>query len=114
MSRGAGRGFLDRHTEWGNRFVWASFLPALAGVFIGAPLFAREFEHGTWRLAVTQGVTRTRWFTTKIALVGTGVAGVAGLCAALFTWWRTPLVSRVINSLTLITGAVFGGCDFNM
>jgi hypothetical protein len=24
------------------------------------------------------------------------------------------LVSRVINSLTLITGAVFGGCDFNM
>jgi hypothetical protein len=36
-------------------------------------------------------VTRTRWFTTKIALVGLGVVGVAGLCAVLFTWWRTPL-----------------------
>lgn len=83
--------FLDRHTEWGNRFVWAAFLPALAGVFIGAPLFAREFEHGTWRFAVTQTVTRTRWLTTKIALVGAGVVTVAGLCAALFTWWRTPL-----------------------
>lgn len=83
--------YLDRHTEWGNRFVWVSFLPALAGVFIGAPLFAREFEHGTWRLVVTQTVTRTRWLTAKIALVGAGVVGVAGLCATLFTWWRTPL-----------------------
>lgn len=83
--------FLDRHTEWGNRFVWASFLPALAGVFIGAPLFAREFEYATWRLAVTQTVTRTRWLTVKIALVGAGVAAVTGLCAVLFTWWRTPL-----------------------
>jgi hypothetical protein len=83
--------FLERHTEWGNRFVWVSFLPALAGVFIGAPLFAREFEHGTWRLAVTQGVTRTRWLTAKLMLVGTGVAGVAALCAVLFTWWRAPL-----------------------
>jgi len=83
--------FLERHTEWGNRFVWVSFLPALAGVFIGAPLFAREFETGTWCLAVTQGVTRTRWLTAKITLVGGGVVGVAGLCAVLFTWWRTPL-----------------------
>lgn len=83
--------FLERHTEWGNRFVWASFLPALAGVFIGAPLFAREFEHGTWRLAVAQTVTRSRWLTVKIVLVGAGAVGVAGLCSILFTWWRAPL-----------------------
>jgi hypothetical protein len=83
--------FAERHAEWGKRFVWVAFLPALAGVFVGAPLFAREFEHGTWRLAVTQTVTRTRWLTVKIALVGAGVAAVAGLCAVLFTWWRAPL-----------------------
>lgn len=83
--------FVQRHLEWGNRFVWVAFVPALAGVFVGAPLFAREFEHGTWRLAVTQTVTRTRWLTIKIALVGAGVAGAAGLCAVLFTWWRAPL-----------------------
>jgi len=83
--------FVQRHLEWGNRFVWVAFLPALAGVFVGAPLFAREFETGTWRLAVTQTVTRTRWLTVKIALVGAGVAGVAALCSVLFTWWRAPL-----------------------
>lgn len=83
--------FLGRHTEWGNRLVWVTFLPALAGVFIGAPLLAREFEHGTWRLAFTQSVTRTRWLAAKLALVGAGVAVLACAFATLFTWWRAPL-----------------------
>ncbi|MEU8075372.1 ABC transporter permease subunit [Catellatospora citrea] len=83
--------FLDRHTEWGNRFIWASVLPVLAGVFIGAPLLAREFEQGTWRLAFTQSVTRTRWLVTRLAAVGAGVAALALACSVLFTWWRAPL-----------------------
>ena len=33
--------------------------PALAGMFWGAPLVARELETGTFRLAWTQSVTRT-------------------------------------------------------
>jgi len=32
--------------------------PAVIGIFWGAPLIAREFETGTFRLAWTQGVTR--------------------------------------------------------
>lgn len=44
-------------------------------MFVGAPLFAREFEHGTWRLVATQTVTRTRWLAVKLAVVGAGVAG---------------------------------------
>ena len=32
-------------------------LPALVGLFVGAPLLARELEHGTHRLAWTQSVT---------------------------------------------------------
>ncbi|MGI5506135.1 ABC transporter permease [Lentzea sp. CA-135723] len=39
--------------------------PVLIGVFVGAPLFAREFEQGTHALAFTQSVSRTRWMTTK-------------------------------------------------
>jgi hypothetical protein len=83
--------FVSRHAEWGNRLIWVAFLPALAGVFIGAPLLAREFEHGTWRLALTQSVTRTRWLSGKIAVVGMGLMIVAAAFAGLFTWWRAPL-----------------------
>ncbi|MDX3663213.1 ABC transporter permease subunit [Streptomyces sp. ID05-26A] len=39
--------------------------PAVIGVFVGAPLFAREFEQGTHTLAFTQSVSRTRWMVTK-------------------------------------------------
>ena len=42
--------------------------PALMGVFVGAPLFAREFEQGTHALAFTQSISRTRWTATKFAV----------------------------------------------
>ena len=54
-------------------------LPGLAGIFIGAPLLAREFEHGTIRLVWTQGVTRRRWLATKLAVVLAWSALVGGL-----------------------------------
>ena len=41
-------------------------VPALIGVFWGAPLIAREFEAGTHRLVWNQSVTRTRWLALKI------------------------------------------------
>jgi hypothetical protein len=59
-------------------------LPGLAGMFIGAPLMAREFEQGTARLVWTQGITRRRWLATKlgvilaVAVVATGALGIAG------------------------------------
>src|SRR5436190_1771700 len=36
-------------------------LPGLAGMFLGAPLVARETERGTHRLAWTQTITRRQW-----------------------------------------------------
>jgi len=83
--------FVQRHTEWANRLIWVLFLPALAGVFIGAPMLAREFEHGTWRLAFTQSVTRTRWLAAKLSITAVAVAAVAAGYAVLFSWWRAPL-----------------------
>ena len=46
------------------------FAPALIGLFWGAPLVAREFETGTFRLAWTEGATRRSWMATKLAGVG--------------------------------------------
>src|SRR3954452_9070622 len=80
-------GFFDRYVGTGDRLTWFTLLPALAGVFVGAPLLGREFEHGTWKLAFTQTVTRTRWLATKLALVGVGVLIVAAAFTALFAWW---------------------------
>ena len=67
------------------------FLPVVAGMFWGAPLVAREVEHGTHRLVWTQGVTRLRWATVKLALVGGGLVLVAAAYAALVGWWVAPL-----------------------
>ncbi|MGP8299877.1 ABC transporter permease [Streptomyces inhibens] len=43
-------------------------LPALIGLFIGAPLIARELEAGTHKLILTQSVGPLRWLAAKIAL----------------------------------------------
>ena len=49
----------DRSTAASSLHVPA--VPALIGIFWGAPLVARELETGTFRLAWNQSVTRTRW-----------------------------------------------------
>ncbi|MFJ8045773.1 hypothetical protein ACIRBX_35210 [Kitasatospora sp. NPDC096147] len=42
-------------------------LPVLLGLLVGAPLLAREFESGTYRLAWTQSVSRTGWLVRRLA-----------------------------------------------
>jgi hypothetical protein len=70
---------------------WLNLLPPLIGAFVGAPLLAREFETGTWRLAFTQAVPRTRWLATKIMLLGAVVVALMTVLAAVFSWYRGPL-----------------------
>ncbi|MFL6136772.1 MAG: ABC transporter permease subunit [Frankiaceae bacterium] len=66
-------------------------VPALLGIFWGAPLLARELETGTFRLAWTQSVTRSRWLTGKLLLAAAATALVAGLASLTVTWWlRAP------------------------
>jgi hypothetical protein len=65
--------------------------PALLGLFWGAPLIARELDTGTFRLAWTQSVTRTRWLAVKLSLVGLATAALAGLLSLAVTWWYAPL-----------------------
>jgi hypothetical protein len=66
-------------------------LPALIGIFWGAPLLARELETGTHRLAWNQSITRTRWLATKLAIVGAAAAATVGL----LTWAVTAWASRI-------------------
>jgi ABC-2 family transporter protein len=62
-------------------------VPALIGIFWGAPLIARELETGTHRLAWNQSVTRTRWLATKLAIVGGASAATVGLLSWAITTW---------------------------
>ena len=65
-------------------------LPALAGLFVGAPLIARELEYGTYRFAWTQGVSRRRWLLSKTALLAAGTVVAAGVASLVVMWWRAP------------------------
>ncbi len=66
-------------------------VPCLVGVFWGAPLLAREFENGTFGLVWTQSVTRARWLSVKVGLVGLASMAVAGLTSLMVTWWSSPI-----------------------
>lgn len=72
-------------------------IPALLGMFWGAPLLARELESGTYRLAWTQSVTRRRWLTVRVALVGLTALAVAGLTSWLVSWWFAPIDTVTVN-----------------
>jgi hypothetical protein len=66
-------------------------VPAIIGTFWAAPLLTREFEAGTFQLAWTQSVTRTRWLAAKLG-VGVLIAmATTGLFSLLLTWWSGPI-----------------------
>jgi hypothetical protein len=66
-------------------------LPALLGLFWGAPLIGREIEQGTHLFVWTQGVTRLRWLTAKLAaLLALTLLLTVGY-ALLISWWLGPL-----------------------
>jgi hypothetical protein len=76
----------------GNSLAAAGLaVPALIGMFWGAPLAAREFETGTFRLAWTQGITRTRWLAAKLAIAGAAAIAVGELFPLMVHWWASPI-----------------------
>jgi ABC-type transport system involved in multi-copper enzyme maturation permease subunit len=65
--------------------------PAIIGIFWGAPLISRELETGTFRLAWTQSVSRTRWVAVKLGLTGLAGMATAGLLSLTVTWWSSRM-----------------------
>ena len=68
-------------------------LPVLFGLFLGAPLLAREYESGSFRFAFTQGVGRTRWLVTKLLLLGAFTLVATLAFTLVVVWWYGPLVA---------------------
>jgi hypothetical protein len=66
-------------------------VPGIVGLFWGAPLVAREFETGTWRLAWTQSLTRTRWLAVRLVVLGVASVLFSGLLSFMVTWWSGPV-----------------------
>jgi len=80
--------FLSHDQFLQNALVFLMRLaPGVIGIFWGAPLITREMENGTFRLAWTQSVSRTRWLLTKLAVVGLSSIAVSGVLALMVTWW---------------------------
>lgn len=70
--------------------LWPLILPPLLGMFIGAPLVARELETGTFRLIWTQSVTRLRWLLTNIGMLTGALTLVFAAFIPLIFWWKGP------------------------
>src|SRR4029077_9605182 len=69
--------------------------PAVTGVFWGAPLIARELEAGTFRLTWNQSITRTRWLTVKLTLIGVAAIAVTEAFSLIQAWWAAPIGKAV-------------------
>ncbi|WP_433466839.1 ABC transporter permease subunit [Spirillospora sp. CA-128828] len=96
-SRFARTFFNDHQVYYGAMIAIVMVLPALIGIFWGAPLIARELESGTHRLAWNQSVTRTRWLAVKLGLVGLAAMVAAGLAVRAANWWSEPLDKAVAD-----------------
>jgi hypothetical protein len=68
------------------------FLPGVLGMFVGAPVVARELESGTHRFAWAQGAGRTGWLVVKLAGLGAVLLAAALAFSALWSWWYQPFV----------------------
>jgi hypothetical protein len=82
-------------TIYGFASVLMLCLPAIIGVFWGAPLVARELEAGTHRLVFNQSVSRTRWLATKLIFTGLVAMVVVGILSHALGWWAGSLDDAV-------------------
>ncbi|MEV2254528.1 transporter [Streptomyces sp. NPDC050147] len=100
LYRTAGSSLVDQVSSSDQTLYYTGLLvvlavPAVIGMFWGAPLISRELETGTHYLAWNQGVTRTRWLATKLGLGAAASMTAAGLAALAVSWWSSPIDQAV-------------------
>jgi hypothetical protein len=99
--------FHDNHGPFLAVTAVALALPALIGLFWGAPLIARELEAGTHRLVWNQSITRTRWLAVKLGLVGVAAVTAAGLGSLAVSWWAGPIDKSAAGDFPRMAPLVF-------
>jgi len=87
-------------------------IPVLVGVFVGAPLLARELETGTFRFAWTQGCGRLRWAVAKLVLLAIAVTAAAGAFSLLFSWYYQPFFAERFDGVLAPQLFALRGVDF--
>jgi hypothetical protein len=81
--------FLGSHAV-GFLVIMTLGVPALFGLFWGAPLVASELETGTSQFAWMQSVTRRRWLAVTAGEMLLAAAAWGAAVAGLVTWWSGP------------------------
>jgi len=104
--------FQQQYQTFGDQLPhYLMLLPAVIGVFVGAPLVARELESGTFRFAWTQARSRVQWIITKLVFLAVVLTMLTLAFSALFTWWYGPfdaITGRMApNGAYAISGIVF-------
>ncbi|MER5965951.1 transporter [Streptomyces sp. NPDC002057] len=102
LYRTAGSSLVDQVSSADQTLYYTGLLvvlavPAVIGMFWGAPLISRELETGTHYLAWNQGVTRTRWLATKLGIGAAASMAAAGLAVLAVSWWSGP-IDRAVNA----------------
>ena len=86
-------------TLWGLLRLGMLALPLVLGAFVGAPLFAREFEQHTQVYVLTQSISRMRWWATKVTVVAVPVVlGMIGV-GLLMEWASAPFAAYSYGSM---------------
>ncbi|NUT94578.1 MAG: ABC transporter permease subunit [Saccharothrix sp.] len=83
--------FSDMETLYIGTLLAVYALPAVIGVFWGAPLVTRELETGTHSLVWNQSVTRTRWLAAKFTVGVPAAMAAAGVLSLAVSWWAAPI-----------------------
>ena len=83
------------HTAQGGAAAPLTFLlllvPGVLGATVGAPLLGQELERGTWQLAWSQTVPRTRWLVAKLGLITAALVVFGVAVTAVMAWSSLPL-----------------------
>ena len=83
-------------------------IPVIIGVFLGAPLLAREYTAGTVRFAWTQSIGRTRWAVATLGLLGAAIAAVTCLLGLLTQWSVQPVAAQTSRLADRWEPGIFG------